>query len=141
MYKQLTEGKDFTSQGEEDISKSQIVRCGYDNIIATGLSARDCAKWYKTKPADQTWPKFQDFFTIAVKEYAKYATTADKHTAANVQEIVNKHLQEYTLDQSPPQDENANTNLPPPQHHQNASAVTMESMQATFKAFMDTTKK
>ena len=102
MYKQLTEGKAFAFQGGEDISESQLVRYAYDNILSTGLFARDCAKWRKTKTTDQTWSKFQGFFIIAVKDYAKYVTTVDMYTAANVHEMVDKRLQEYTFEQPPP---------------------------------------
>jgi len=39
FYKQLEKGKDFTQQGNETISKSQLVRYVYANILTTGLFA------------------------------------------------------------------------------------------------------
>ena len=113
------------------------MRYGYDNILATGLFNTDCSKWRKIKPTEKPWDKFKAFFTTAAKDYSKNSTTVHQYSAASVQEMVDKRLQEYTFKAPPPppQDENWNPNLPPQQH---ANTVTMESIQDMFKAFLST---
>ena len=76
LYKQLSDGKDFAAETGEEISDSQLVRYGYDNIVATWLLSTDCGKWRKMKTPDKTWKKCKVFVTAAVKDYSKHATTA-----------------------------------------------------------------
>ena len=97
LYKQLAEGKESASQGGDTISYSQLVRYGYNNILVTCLFTTNCEKWRKMRPANQTWLKFQDFFTIAVKDpsmqcqrrstlhqmYKRYLTRDCQNTLSN----------------------------------------------------------
>lgn len=120
LYKQLSDGKYVAAEGGEVVSETLLMRYGYDNILATGLFTTYCGKWRKLRPTEKSWAKSKLFFTTAAKDYNKNATTVQQYFAVNVQEMVDKSLQEYTFEAlfpPSPQDENRNPYLPPMQHH------------------------
>jgi len=101
LYKQLSDGKYFAAEGGEVLSETLLMQYGYDNVLAAGLFNTDCSKWRKMKPTEKSWDKFKVIFTTAAKYYSKNTTTAHQYSAANVQEMLDKRLQEYTI-KAPP---------------------------------------
>ena len=140
LFKQLKEGKEFAEEGGETISDGQLVRYGYDILTATGVFTKDCNKWRKKKAADQTWKKFQTYFTAAAKDYAKNLTSADTYTptAAQVQQLVDSRMSDYTFEHHQPPAQQPTPDQTPPQQ---ACAVTMDGMEAMFAKYMETKKK
>ena len=125
LFKQLKDGQDFATSGNETISDSQLVRFGYDIMSNTGVLGRPCTKWRNQKSSDQTWDKFKLHFTAAVKDYSKNITTSDmKYSAAHVQELVDQRMAQYVIEPPEPEVPSAN------------STQTTPDMSAMFEAWL-----
>jgi hypothetical protein len=115
LFEQLQDGQSFAERGNETISDEQLVRWGYENILATGLFDRDCSKWRK-KTSDKTWTDFQAFFLVAEDDRSKNATTTEAtYTANQVQQLIQQELAAFISQEEPQQE-----NIPPPQEQANA---------------------
>ena len=122
LFEQLQDGQSFAERGHETISDGQLVRWGYENILATGLFDRDCTKWRK-KPDHKTWTDFQAFFTIAEDDRSKNATASEAtYTANQVQQLIQQELAAFITHEEP-----QNENIPPPAQEQ-ANAVTAQDI-------------
>ena len=65
------------------------------------IFSKETTKRRKKNTSDKTWPKFQTFFRSVVKYYGKNLTTTETYPTANVQEIVEKSLQDYIIEYKP----------------------------------------
>ena len=130
LFEQLQDGQEFAARGHETISEEQLVRWGYENILATGLFNRDCARWRK-RTADKSWTDFQQFFTIAEDDRSKNTTASEAtYTANQVQQLIQQELAAFVSQDLTPESENT---PPPPLIPEQANAVTA----ADIKAMID----
>ena len=138
LYKQLRDGQKFAKKGGEDITDSQLVRIGYDQVYKTGLFDKACAKWRRQALTDKTWKKFQAFFTIEVTDYLKNTTANEaQYTAAQVQEILDSNFAAYAAaasNQEPNTQANTNANHPPA-----ANSLTEKDVEAIIQQYVKKT--
>ena len=141
LYKQLHTGQKFAAQGGEEITDSQLVRIGYDNIHKTGLFEKACSKWRRQPITDKTWAKFQTFFTLEVTDYLKNNTADEaQYSAAQVQELHDQNVAALTIavntsPSDPTQTPIANTTSPP----QAANAITANDIETIVNAILQRT--
>ena len=96
LFKQLREGQEFAAKGGEDITESQLVRYGYDQIFNTGVFNEACTKWRNKPITYKTWANFKTFFSAKVTDYLQNTTASDaKYSVAQVREIVQENIDAY----------------------------------------------
>lgn len=94
LFKQLEEGRHFSSKANDDISKSLLVMLGYDNILATGQFTKYCAKWRGLEIVDTTWKDFRTTFTEYNEGRSDITTAEEAHYTMNqVQELIQQGVQ------------------------------------------------
>ena len=73
-----------------------------------------------------------------VKDYSKNLTITETYSTANVQEIVEKSLQDYFIEHIPPQPEQESID-PSIQQNGVANSITATNLQAMVKTYLDVT--
>jgi len=77
LFKQLTDGFDFTRTGQEELALNQVLRMGYNNIHHTDFFSVACREWCQTDPAYRTMDNFQDHFCAADTDHIDNSTTGE----------------------------------------------------------------
>ena len=76
LIEQIDIAVDIAATANNPYSAEQVVTSGYNLIFKSSMFAKDCKIWRCRNPANNTWPHFKTYFTVAHQKLRELQQTS-----------------------------------------------------------------